>query len=66
VNSPQKPRVLRREDSTVVAHVGGVRADSSDNEMLELLAVWLAEVSAEAILSCAAVTEDLPRTGTAS
>jgi len=44
----RKPRVLRLVDSTVATRLGDLRSDSTDNDMLDLLAVWLAEVSAEA------------------
>jgi hypothetical protein len=44
----RKPRVLALVDSTAPARLGDLRADSTDNDMLDLLAVWLAEVSAEA------------------
>jgi len=50
VNPLPKPRLLRLVDSTVAARLGDPRADSTDNEMLDLLAVWLADVSAEATL----------------
>lgn len=48
MNPLPKPRVLGRVDATVAARLGDLRADSQDTEMLDLLAVWLAEVSAEA------------------
>ena len=48
MNPLLKPRVLRLVDATGPAHLGDLRSDSTDTDLLDLLAVWLAEVSAEA------------------
>jgi hypothetical protein len=50
VNLLPKPRVLGLVDASVSARIGDLRAESMDRKVLDLLAVWLAEVSAEATL----------------
>ncbi len=50
MNPLPKPRVLGLVDATAPARLGDLRADSTDTDIVDLLAVWLAEVSAEATL----------------
>jgi hypothetical protein len=50
MNLLPKPRVLGRVSATSKARPGDLRVDSTATEMNDLLAVWLAEVSAEATL----------------
>jgi hypothetical protein len=50
MNPLRKPRVLGRVSATSQTRPGDLRVDSTATEMNDLLAVWLAEVSAEATL----------------
>ena len=50
MNPLPKPRVLGLVDATAPARLDDLRADSTDTDIVGLLAVWLAEVSAEATL----------------
>ena len=45
-----EPRVLGLVDATAPARLGDLRADPTDTDIADLLAIWLAEVSAEATL----------------
>ncbi|MEX1263413.1 MAG: hypothetical protein WEE66_05670 [Actinomycetota bacterium] len=48
-----------------MARLDELRPDANDAEVVDLLATWLAEVSAEATLRLADGDEDLPRADTA-
>jgi hypothetical protein len=50
VNPLPKPRILGLVDATASARLGDLIPDSTDTDVLDLLAVWVAEVSAEATL----------------